>query len=345
MDSTIETQIERLRETVSDTQALYREVCVLLFFRHGITPTANKLYQLVRKGSMSAPAEALRTFWEDLREKSRVRIEQPDLPDDVKTAAGELVSQLWSQARAAADQQLEGLRHDAVLSVRGAQEAQRAAERETLACRQALEDALRRLSAAEAQVLQLEKAASAQQAHHDALAKRLSLAEQQNGALEAALEGARKDFSADLEKQREALRLAETRLAGAEKRALLEIERERQATHAAQQEIAQMQLAQQATEERQRLAIAEIQKISGETSERLTQKLGVAEGRQQALQERLQQIEEQLAAAQQQSRDKDPQIALLQREVELREQRIRTLEADASPRVRPRRRKNVFPGT
>lgn len=57
-----------------DTQALYREVCVLLFFRHGITPTANKLYQLVRKGSMSAPTEALRTFWADLREKSRVRI-------------------------------------------------------------------------------------------------------------------------------------------------------------------------------------------------------------------------------------------------------------------------------
>jgi chromosome segregation ATPase len=37
------------------------QVCVLLFFRHGITPTANKLYQLVRKGSMSAPADAVLT--------------------------------------------------------------------------------------------------------------------------------------------------------------------------------------------------------------------------------------------------------------------------------------------
>lgn len=35
----------------------------MLFFRYGITPTANKLYQLVRKGSMSAPSEALTRFW------------------------------------------------------------------------------------------------------------------------------------------------------------------------------------------------------------------------------------------------------------------------------------------
>jgi hypothetical protein len=77
--------IERLREQFPHTQDLYREVCVLMFFRHGTTPTANKLYQLVRKGSMSAPAEALATFWENLREKSRVRIEHPDLPQALKT--------------------------------------------------------------------------------------------------------------------------------------------------------------------------------------------------------------------------------------------------------------------
>ena len=69
------TDIERLREEFTQTQDLYREVCALLFFRYGLTPTANKLYQLVRKGSMTAPADALNKFWEDLREKSRVRIE------------------------------------------------------------------------------------------------------------------------------------------------------------------------------------------------------------------------------------------------------------------------------
>ena len=86
-DHQLAVEIERLRVDFTDTQDLYREVCVLLFFRYGVTPTANKLYQLVHKGSMSAPAEALRTFWEDLRKKSRVRIEHPDLPEALKTTA------------------------------------------------------------------------------------------------------------------------------------------------------------------------------------------------------------------------------------------------------------------
>ena len=64
--------IETIKVGELNTQELYREVCTILFFRYGITPTANKLYQYVRKGSMSAPAEALTKFWSDLREKSRV---------------------------------------------------------------------------------------------------------------------------------------------------------------------------------------------------------------------------------------------------------------------------------
>ncbi len=95
-------EIEALRAQYPDTQDLYREVCVILFFRHGITPTANKLYQLVRKGSMSAPADALNRFWEMLREKSRMRIEHPDLPESLRDAAGEMVGALWQRAQAEA---------------------------------------------------------------------------------------------------------------------------------------------------------------------------------------------------------------------------------------------------
>src|SRR3546814_10049373 len=88
-DAALTRDIEALRERFTQTQELYREVCALLFFRYGITPTANKLYQLVRKGSMSAPSEALTKFWADLREKSRTRVEHPDLPNALKDVAGE----------------------------------------------------------------------------------------------------------------------------------------------------------------------------------------------------------------------------------------------------------------
>jgi hypothetical protein len=69
-----------------------REVCALLFFRCGITPTINKLYQFVRKDSMSVPTEVLSDFWKELREKGKVQIMQPDLPEDLCNMAGEVMS-------------------------------------------------------------------------------------------------------------------------------------------------------------------------------------------------------------------------------------------------------------
>jgi hypothetical protein len=117
----LQAEIEALRDKFPNTQDLYNEVCILLFFRHGITPTANKLYQLVRKGSMSAPAEALGKFWADLREKSRVRIENPDLPEELKIAAGNMVGTLWANAQGLAQESLTALRTDANASVHEAE--------------------------------------------------------------------------------------------------------------------------------------------------------------------------------------------------------------------------------
>ncbi|NOT18742.1 MAG: hypothetical protein HOP24_00505 [Sideroxydans sp.] len=95
-------EIEKLRSEFTETQDLYREVCVLLFFRYGITPTANKLYQYVRRGSMSAPADALNKFWSELREKSRVRIDRSDIPESIGLATGDFVATLWNEAQKAA---------------------------------------------------------------------------------------------------------------------------------------------------------------------------------------------------------------------------------------------------
>ena len=120
-ESEIQAEVEALRERFSDTKALYREVCALLFFRYGITPTASKLYQHVRKGSMSAPAEALAKFWEVLRGKARVEIDHPDLPEALKEAAGQAVSMLWTQATELAREELAVLRVEAHTEAQSAQ--------------------------------------------------------------------------------------------------------------------------------------------------------------------------------------------------------------------------------
>lgn len=163
-EAQLQAEIEALRGQFSNTQDLYREVCALLFFRHGVTPTANKLYQLVRKGSMSAPAEALGKFWIDLREKSRVRIEHPDLPESLRTAAGELAAALWSEAQAHAQEGLTALRSEADASVLEAKAAQAVAEgdrdkarSETTATQASLTAATKAIRDAEQQRVLLER--------------------------------------------------------------------------------------------------------------------------------------------------------------------------------------------
>src|SRR3546814_10960387 len=62
---------------------------------------------------MSAPSEALTKFWADLREKSRTRVEHPDLPNALKDVAGELVATLWTNAQVAAQESLTAYRAEA----------------------------------------------------------------------------------------------------------------------------------------------------------------------------------------------------------------------------------------
>ena len=68
-DARLAAEIERLKVEFPKTRELYREVCALLFFRFGVAPTANRLYHLVRRGTMSTPASVLRECWAELREQ------------------------------------------------------------------------------------------------------------------------------------------------------------------------------------------------------------------------------------------------------------------------------------
>ncbi|MFZ3287014.1 MAG: DNA-binding protein [Telluria sp.] len=219
--------IDALRNQYPNTQDLYREVCVLLFFRYGITPTANKLYQLVRKGSMSAPAEALNRFWDNLRAKSRVTIEHPDLPDALRVAAGDLVAILWKSAQDVAHQQFSAFQADAQSKVGMAEEATAAATAER-------DRAVKELSATQDQLRQARE--QIDKLRHDVTSLgsiNASMESQLNGARadllgsQARLDACRHDFSAELERIRQAAKQSEERLAGAEARALVEIDRER----------------------------------------------------------------------------------------------------------------------
>src|SRR5471030_1865540 len=244
LEAQLHAEIELLRGQFPRTQELYREVCVLLFFRHGIAPTANRLYQLVKKGSMNAPAEALARFWATLREKSRVRIEHPDLPAELQSATGELAAALWTRAVDVAQGELAAAQLEAQRSVADARARQAQAEAERDQVRQELTGSAAALDAAQTHVTELDQALAVSVAAASALQDQLGLAQQGEQQLQRALETARHDFASELDKLRADGRLAQERLKAAETRALLEIDRERQAAARLQKELDTMVLSQ-----------------------------------------------------------------------------------------------------
>jgi hypothetical protein len=321
-EAQIHADIDALRLRVVDTQDLYREVCTILFFRYGITPTANKLYQYVRKGSMSAPAEALAKFWEDLREKSRVRIERPDLPDALKVVAGELVASLWTQAQSAAQEGLAVFRANAQAEVFEAQEARRSAESNLEAVIKERDKAYGAAQAATDRSLQLERDFAGERAAKLALIDQLEAAARQQRKLESALTEARHDFTEELGKLRESLQLSDARFEAAEKRALLEIDRERITSVRLQKELDLARQYQRATEDRHR---SEIERIQTDLSVTF-QKLGIADGKFMEMQrtnelqgDELQTLR--IAAAEGQARTN-----LLERELEISRENVAMLQ-------------------
>lgn len=226
-EARLQIEIDALRAQYPETQDLYREVCVLLFFRYGMTPTANKLYQLVRKGSMSAPAEALARFWETLREKSRIRIEHPDLPEPLRDAAGEMVGALWQHAQAAAQEALKHLQEESRASVLAAEEAAQSAIAQAQAADETLGTVRAQLQATQENLTGAQAELARAQGEVAALQRQVDAGAVQHRELQETLNATQQRFADELERQRAAAGAAEERHAGDMRRVLLDVDRER----------------------------------------------------------------------------------------------------------------------
>lgn len=233
-ESEILSQIEALKGEFADTRTLYREVCVLLFFRHGITPTSNKLYQYVRRGSMNVPTEELAKFWDNLRKKARVDIEHPDLPTDVKAVAAEAIAALWQLATQAARGELAAARLEYQAEAEQARASRDAAEQAVTGLQASVNELRARVAsgldavAEQQQFLEAERRAHAgAQARVEELLNQLEQGRAEHRRQQEA-------FSADLAKARKDVEASLERAAASERRALMEIDQERQARAGAQ---------------------------------------------------------------------------------------------------------------
>nr|WP_242665842.1 DNA-binding protein [Paraburkholderia ginsengiterrae] len=251
-----------------------------MIYGHGVTPTANRLYQLVRRGSMGTPTAVLGEFWAELREKSRVRIDHPDLPADLGAAAGELVATLWTRATASAEAALDALRGEVEAQRVEAQQSVVAARDELGRTETALEQRTAALLAAQVEIRELDKAQAEGHAQRQALEGELARIRAALAARDQELVEVREGFSRDLGKQREAAERAEDRLRASEKRALLEIDRERSTAAKLQKELDEAMRRADHKDADHRRAIEAIQAQLGDARHQA----GVLQGRLDAVQ-------------------------------------------------------------
>lgn len=228
-EKALQADVDEVKSRITDTKDLYKWVCALLFFRYGITPTTNRLYQLVRKGSMGTVTTALSTFWQDLREKSRIQIDHPGVPDGLKSAAGDLVQAVWEKANVEAKTQFEAATAEANATVAAAESATREAKATVQALQSEVSVFGKRIEAVTTEKAALASTLEDERRAHSATTASLQAARTEADALRQDLADARRDFAAELEKARAAIGLAEERLEAAERRALAEIDRERTA--------------------------------------------------------------------------------------------------------------------
>jgi hypothetical protein len=275
----IQTAVLALKGRGLDTKEIYREVCGLLFFRFGITPTVTQLYRLVQKGSMSVPTAVLAKFWVEVRERSKIDVAHPDLPLELAGVAGAAIGALWKNAVEAANAALENFRDSARKETAAAQT--RVTELET-----ELKDANLAREAAETLREKSERLKSALTVEHEAerrghaasIARGQELQRQVTG-LQGQIESNQVTFSRDLAKAQQGVQEAVARAEAAERKSMLDVDNERQARQKAErllEKIREQALAGQI--EARDAALAQAQEIGS-----LRSRLAAAEANAQTL--------------------------------------------------------------
>lgn len=224
----LQIEVDKIKSQFAESKDIYKEVCVLLFFRYGITPTANKLYHYVRRGSMSAPADALSKFWIELREKSRVRIEGSDIPESIGIAAGDFIATLWNEAQKAAQDGFSELINNASSEIQQFKIESDTANENTVKTESLLIESQAKLENALKRIAETDYLLSVNTQALTSRENELKTLKNDHNELTRALIEAKSSFSRDLETYSAALLKAEERYAELERKSLLEMDRGRQ---------------------------------------------------------------------------------------------------------------------
>lgn len=196
---------------------------------------------------MSTPADVLNRFWQDLRDRTRVKIDHPDLPGAMKQVAAEAVLSIWRAASEAATGELAALRAEAPHQAHEAEAVRNLAAAELDVIRQAAAATQAELEATRAQLAGLRDALAAEREAHAATSARLQETHRQLDEAGNQLMQVKAEFTVELDRGRERVTAAEERAVSHEKRALREIDQERTARQKNEKQVEELRAQLQTT--------------------------------------------------------------------------------------------------
>ena len=108
----IRRELESMKARGVHRRELSLHACKRLFFDLGVRPSMANVRELTQTGSASDIPKDIDHFWERIREASKARIGAGAIPPALEEKAGELLSELFRHALAAAHETLDAERHE-----------------------------------------------------------------------------------------------------------------------------------------------------------------------------------------------------------------------------------------
>lgn len=325
-------EVEKLRRTQPDTLQLYVALAHRLFFDFDLIPTTNRMYQLVRRGSMSTPARALKIFWEQLRDQAQVRMQKAALPETVLRSAEQLLAQLWDEAVQHSEEQgqVERLQLQ-IQSQKWIKELDEAAQaHEQLKQEQA--NCLQQLAAQTSALQQSRQQASDWQARAQALSVELAESSARHEEQQRQWHSEQRALQERIRVLKQEIQQIEERAQAHEKRALMEIERARQEARVRIDELSQQK-------QQLQLQLGEIQGRLATQSQQLKQ----AEQLQKQWQQQLQTTEHECYQLRAQLQQSEQELQRRQAQVRRLEQRWQRQRQRKDRRQRLKRKQQQSP--
>lgn len=209
----------------------------ILFFEHSIYPSAKVVLECTQQGSLTDINRDVQEFWRELRERSRVKLDVPGMPEDLQIAFGESLGQIWQLAVDKANESLDEVRAVAAAQIRDARQQAIDSQAEAQAALARIEEVERELVRERSRREVAEKTTEVQAAEISSLTAsieqwRVRLADEA---------GARRDaearFSRDLQAEREDRQREAERYKGEVNFAKQQIEAARESERRAREEV------------------------------------------------------------------------------------------------------------